>query len=166
MAFTPLMAELINPATRAAMIFAVNREPKCLWHIVLMRFTKNGTSGWHHLSGVLHRDSSCRILDMRADCTIGAALCPTMHARLANNPSLRPRTLPKRSVPRPASKRCGMMRAHSVICTDDGWTTNNLRIFVSRSSHAKNQTKRGRGEAQANNHVENNESGVRESFLT
>jgi hypothetical protein len=30
MAFTPLMAELTNPATRAAMIFAVNREPKFL----------------------------------------------------------------------------------------------------------------------------------------
>jgi len=45
MAFTPLMAELINPATRAAMIFALNREPKCLWLCVLTCRTKNGQSG-------------------------------------------------------------------------------------------------------------------------
>jgi hypothetical protein len=31
MAFTPLIAELTNPTTRAAMMFAVNREPKFLW---------------------------------------------------------------------------------------------------------------------------------------
>ena len=45
MAFTPLMAELINPATRAAMIFALNREPKCLWLCHLTCRTKNGQSG-------------------------------------------------------------------------------------------------------------------------